>query len=617
MHHRRAQVLSALIVACALMLPSCSEPAGPGREAVTIAVDTAFVSALETISLRVTGARAGDSFVAQIDLSGTTRFAESDLIEVPVFERDGVLTLAAPNLDVADRTSATRRYDLRVRRGSDDVTSNSVMLLQRTPPATMPTSGLPTGILDLVLRGLFSTSDARMAQMGSKLGLSIVFDTAESMGHDTAPLDEMAVAVLDALFDPAESVLPASIDRAVLGPIRDGMARVGACLEDLMSETSGSLAGAAAMCSTTDLDAALRVVWEGSAGSIVDVFERLARVANTGASLLTRPLSGATQVTEVLAHRAYLSNLVQRSGTLALYANEYGRTNDLTPFVEYGLREGTRVYLVGQLDDFTHVLYDFLNGDQLLDHVADLTPDLRQDAITLEEELTTAVETFLEDQNTNPDIYGGTDDVPGIDEELEWIAEGCASPEDLVLPDVTCARFLEGLEDPEIYARFVPMMLQLSDHLEYVAGPPCTLDPELLTCKAALEAAEDLMDDLAALFNERGIERTCTEAYAAFDSSDPRFETCIHSSLVVASNGPVSCNAGSYAASSRGLDVGDAHVCVLYSRDYFQPDGTCREGYRETFFAEERRCRWSGLSDAEEVAFTIDKESGRRTTLIR
>ena len=594
--------------------PEASEPT------FAITADAVHVSPFETVGLGIAGAGADVTFMGELDLSGTARFADGDVIEMPLFLRGGMLMLGAPDVDVVDRAYATNRYDVRIRRSSDGAVSNSVGFEQREPPGPAAAAGVPTGTLDLVLNGLFATSDTRMARLGTRLGLSTVFDAATSLGHDTAALDRMATSILSELFDADGAAASASVDRALLGPIRDGMARIGSCLEDLMGEAGGFLAGAATLCSTDDLDAALRVVWEGSAGSITDVFDRLARVANTGASMLTRPFSHVTNVTDGLVHRAYLSNVVQRSGTLALYSNEYGRTNDLAPFLDYVVREVTRDYLTSHLDDFTHVLYDFIDGDRLLDYVIDLDFGARQHIVTLEGELTTSIEDFLLDQIVNPGVYGGDpDDVSGIDEVTEWIPGTCPMPDEEFLAGVgvTCAQIEKGLEDPVKVERYLLLLFELLDVLEFLSGPLCELDPHSLMCEIARETLIATAEEIIALFADVDVDFACSNRYASFDSSDPRFVTCIHGSLVVEAPSPGVCSPGSYVATSRGLDVGREHVCVLYSRDYFQADGTCREGYRETFFDSVRRCRWSGLADREDAAYAVDTVSGRRATIVR
>jgi hypothetical protein len=100
-----------------------------------------------------------------------------------------------------------------------------------------------------------------------------------------------------------------------------------------------------------------------------------------------------------------------------------------------------------------------------------------------------------------------------------------------------------------------------------------------------------------------------------FPGSVEQTVSCIYRSLLDAASGE-SCPTGSTLAEARGIDVGDAFVGVIYSRDFIQRGGTCREGYSLVEYLGTERCRWNGLSTREVAAYSLDKRTGVRITAL-
>ena len=98
------------------------------------------------------------------------------------------------------------------------------------------------------------------------------------------------------------------------------------------------------------------------------------------------------------------------------------------------------------------------------------------------------------------------------------------------------------------------------------------------------EAIEDLEgvylgeeEPLDAIGNDPGrgvvVATNCEPGYEEFPIDDET-STCVFESLV-----EPACYAGSRRV--RRPDLGGADVCLYYSLDFFQPDGSCRQNYEE------------------------------------
>ena len=55
-------------------------------------------------------------------------------------------------------------------------------------------------------------------------------------------------------------------------------------------------------------------------------------------------------------------------------------------------------------------------------------------------------------------------------------------------------------------------------------------------------------------------------------------------------------------------DLGGADVCLYYSLDFFQSDGSCRENYDRVYFAGRWTCRWAELGASRAAWYTLQDE---------
>ena len=95
---------------------------------------------------------------------------------------------------------------------------------------------------------------------------------------------------------------------------------------------------------------------------------------------------------------------------------------------------------------------------------------------------------------------------------------------------------------------------------------------------------------------------TCSSGYEEF-LVDDKTSTCVWNSLV-----EWNCYAGSRQVSHP--DLGGVSVCLYYSLDFPQPDGTCRENYAKVTFQGRETCRWAELGTDKAAWYTLEKVSG-------
>ena len=96
------------------------------------------------------------------------------------------------------------------------------------------------------------------------------------------------------------------------------------------------------------------------------------------------------------------------------------------------------------------------------------------------------------------------------------------------------------------------------------------------------------------------VASSCAAGYREFVIEEGKLSTCVFESLV-----EPRCHAGSRRVQEP--DLGGANVCLYYSLDFFQPNGTCRENYAAVDFNGRRTCRWAELGPEQAAWYTLYK----------
>ena len=115
-------------------------------------------------------------------------------------------------------------------------------------------------------------------------------------------------------------------------------------------------------------------------------------------------------------------------------------------------------------------------------------------------------------------------------------------------------------------------------------------------------------EPLDAMRNDSGGDREvasrCEAGYEEF-SIDDNTSTCVFASLMERN-----CYAGSRRVSTPDLGQSGANVCLYYSLDFFQANGTCRQNYAKVRFKGRETCRWAALGASKRAWYTLYKPPG-------
>jgi hypothetical protein len=119
-----------------------------------------------------------------------------------------------------------------------------------------------------------------------------------------------------------------------------------------------------------------------------------------------------------------------------------------------------------------------------------------------------------------------------------------------------------------------------------------------------------VQEQMTDLLNYGSQDFHCDGGYGEYNASDGATRTCIFAAL--AYTAPAACYAGSRPSP---FDTGSTSVCVYYSRDYIQSDGSCRTNYSLVAFNGRNTCRWSTLPLAQPAIYSVDIATGDRVVL--
>ena len=536
-------------------------PRGAGDMAAgfeVVAEGPSTVRPLQTIQLAVPEGLAESHYQVLMDLSGTGAFDEDDTIEV-----DGITTdedkilFASPLTQILSDENTSRAFAVRVRRAADRQVSNVLDFFVEDLTIPAQSSGYPTTALEVVLKSLYLSVDDPLLNLGApsiQPGLSV--ESAWRLDLDTALPDVQAEAML-------QSLLGVSVAEWVASNRPRSAA---ADAPDTPFAVTGS-----AYSSDNGL-AARDLPWQCS------VARRVCEVFQEKLQCLGRAITAFGGSREVDADHCADARFGLEIGE-AFEESTAKIATWLTAGRQFGGRLVRKLIdrkaierlwisntMLKPLSDASKTLRVLAEGES---DISARVRDLVQDGSGLLKTTKRGARKIYENlRSLNQDL---TEDTPELISEAERDF-GSRSRDD---------------DEREAFWSNV----HESDRLRREADGIDDLEGVYTGETAPLDAIGDNPGVGVAVAN------ACASGYEEFPI-DGETSTCVFRSLV-----EPNCYAGSRRV--RDPDLGGADVCLYYSLDFFQPNGTCRQNYDRVYFQERWTCRWDELEAHEPAWYTL------------
>lgn len=607
-------------------------PKTPSTPSLTVSSDHTATVPYDVLTLTLSSApQVEDMYQVQFDISGQNMFSPSTTVSVPAIVQNGMLLVAVPPATPEAPNSATHTIGLRVTSLSRQQTSSVVTLEVQTPDISAAVRGRPTVALQLLLKALYINSNSRLKSAASTVNLTRLWDDVAALGEDTTGLDQHAEGILRGVFGVSAVESPSvtgSATRTVAlesrSLIPDFFSNTFKCITSL-DFRSGTREEADRCFSTALQDVSHDVI-----GTIENLEGKLAAIANVGISVVGRSSALGQYLTRFIA-ASEITEYTSIAGK-AVLSLEAG---DVKTPINDAVKRAFYHAITDGLDENAQALLNLVDAPDVTDAIVDKALEQRNVLLDLGDQLLQDVSGTLDDlhsrsadfdgsskpkdgQTTVP-LPGGTGSITIPDNTDP--GSFCTSTPDVATGfaslGIDCTQFISAVMDPQFFHTVLePLFADLNALLPQVTQA-CGAQGEFIdspACEAALQEYQDSFDQLVQASKQYG-NATCQGSYATFPSSVENTVSCIHRSLLDSPNGE-HCPAGSTPAEERGIDVGDAFVCVIYSRDFIQPGSTCRQGYSLVEYLGTNRCRWDGLSTGEVAAYSLDKRTGERTTVL-
>jgi hypothetical protein len=644
---------------------------------IELSIDPSPASQIQNLSQNGTSAAlsvSGPTFTVEIDLEGEGTFKADKTIEAPALVSGDKLIVAAP-MQAFVKTEAILdpTFAIRVIRKADNAISNTIYLTEERTHVPSELRGIPSTALDLVFKAIYQELDDTLATESSGMRPGVLFDDLNVLGLDTSLLDEQADAIMTALFGVSVvdqlsgvSIAANNDERTVdeeshhaigggnidfstseidiqnaaktlksFSQIKGAFERIISCMDyNIQNFLDLSYEDAGEACWTTSINAIRGDFIDG----LSDIQGKVALFAGTVSSLAnlgTKTFVGG--YSERLGRSAAMGRYTTTGAKIALTLPTINSDPDQNS--EYILDQLTStgksiIYeeLTKDIPEAGQLYLEILGAPDLLSDTIDRTAEEVAALRNLEgslEKLRIGGQRFLQ----FPQLFGGQEDsepapiyIPNIG-NIDVLADGpnaadvCASNPELswamTIGFASCEEFIEPFLDQRY---FVSTLLPTLEAIQSVATPEqllsCANDTNDITpqCEQWFNDIsllnDQLIDSLLAYANE---DFHCDSGYSEYEAGTSNTLTCIHESLDYVPSG-ANCYDGSRP--SGGFDVGNANICVYYSRDYFQEPGHyCRENYQEVFFLGQNRCRWSGLPPNSVAAYSKNRTTGDTMTL--
>ena len=651
--YRAVAALQLLLFAGAALLVGCGGGGGsggggnpsPDPQGFTIKANAATFEPLARIELTPgTGANAAEGYTIQMDVSGTAGFSAADTITVPGLVQEGVVIASTPVLEMAKGSRAAQvptSFSIRLSRSSDGATSQPLQLAYDKLSIPVGRRGAPTTLLRTAFKALFVESGGVLATRAASMKPGQLVTATAALSPDESIADIQAEAMLRQVFgySTIDKPLPASSAAGSRGAVRrqalgltdgfkSGLDKIFGCMNSQIDAIGGAYGEASAF---NCFDVARRAVRDDFITNISNLQSRLASGAAVMTSLVRRGIPGfAGSYVERMVFSAELTETLVDGAQVALtlpdVEGDPGAASDfafekLTQIAKRKLYD----HVTGNLDDVAQHALNVVNAPDAFES-SDLT-GLSLDKLR---ELGDKLSALPSDSQRMEDLageFGGAAPTPTeipfgfgsipVTGDTPTVASICAAyPElDGQLASAglgSCESYLKPFFDPVYMQTVLAPILAQATEADIAQLQACASTPDTPACEALIAKYIAMGDQLlAAVSSYQSKTYSCDGGYTSFENSYGSL-TCVFGPLVASKSGG-SCVPGSNVAP---FDVGDSSVCVYYSRDYVQPNRTCRQNYSLVTFQGHETCRWTGLGLSQPAAYSVNVDTGDRATLV-
>ena len=577
-----------------------------------VAGGPATVRPLQTIHLAVLGGLGDSDYTVLMDLSGTGDFPAEETAEIEgLTTDDDRILFASPLTQVLPEANTSHRIAVRVRREADRATSNVLRYSIDDISSVAGPPGFPTMVFEAIQKSLYATVDDPLLNLeAASIQPGLVTWSAAQLGVDTRFSDVLAEAFMQSLFG-------APVTETAPGPVAPASAA------DPGARHAIQLLSASAPAPATDpgTDYHASQVLSVSTDSESDD-----RVQSLLCDLLD-PLGICGAVRKVLSRVEKFNNDPQ-------YRCDTGDSFDQAECLAKRPKAVQKVY-EGVVSDVGRGIVDGVTnaginvaGGVVAGKLASagkgkIIRDLRKNkgdeaaerALKGMHDITT-VKKYVEH---GVKAYRVAKAI-GEDGETERSSSGRDFDETGRMTRQGLQRNFQSLKS--VVQSWKRNIEELIPEVEKNFAAVPDLDDDVRELFSVLmndigrqTRAAETLDDLKGVYEEeqdpndaigndpgRGVAvaANCRPGYREFPLEDGKLSTCVVESLV-----EEGCYKGSRQPSD--VDLGGSEVCLYYSRDFLQPDGSCRENYKRVNFQGQWTCRWAELATDQPHYYTLEK----------
>ena len=570
------------------------------------------VRPLETISLAVPRGLGDSDYTVLLDLSGTGDFATEDTIEVEgLTTEDDRILFASPLTQILPEANTSHRIAVRVRREADRATSNVVRYSIDEIASVAGPPGFATMVFEAIQKSLYSTADDPLLNLeAASIQPGLVTWSAAQLGVDTTFSDVLAEAFMQSLFGaPVTEIAPGAVAPA--------------SATDPVARHAGQLLSAFAPEPAIDPGANY---FAGQVPSVSEDPGSDEKVQSLFCEFLD-PLDICSTVKKMLSRVEEFNNDPQ-------YRCDTGDSFDQAECLVkrrkavQKVREGVvsdagRGIVDGVTNAGISAVGGVVAGKLVSAGKGKIIRDLRkregdeaaEKALKGMHNITTAkkyaehgVKAYqvakalgkdgeTERSNSGRDIdKSGQMTKQGLQRNfqvLKSVVQSWKRNIEELIPRVE--KYFSSVPNPDDNVR--ELFSVLMNDIARQTRKAETLDD----LKGVYEEEQDPRD---AIGNDPGrgvaVADKCRPGYREFPLEEGKLSTCVVESLI-----EEGCYKGSRQPSD--VDLGGSGVCLYYSRDYVQPDGSCRENYKRVYFQGQWTCRWAELATDQPHYYTLEK----------
>ena len=524
---------------------------------VIAASGSRVVRPLHTISLNVPGGLGESDYLVFMDLSGTGRFHEDDTVEVEGFttNREEIL-FASPLTQTFPETNTSHGLAVRVKRITDGQVSNVLHYSIEAISIPSHLSGYSSIALDVILKSLYTSADDLLLNAEApSIQLGTTVAAARALGLDTELSDVYSEAILQSLFGVSvtEWAQTAKASTAIThrSDTRLGEGSKQNLTHFLTTEFSKD----------DQVDSALMQVGRCVSDAITRISSDsgndepdTCNVREIGGKMLEGVAERTNRFTAFIMKlpRKFISRFVPKSSLQAVY--------NVNAVTERTVQSMKAVRALNELPDVI---------DSGRDFVEDATGKLRLTREGLAKNFGSGLGA----------AKGMVRLVPGLLQQ----AQEDAAHENFGVEERNA--FWTIANESDRRQREIDAVERLED---------------VYTGEETPQEAVVRNPDLGSSVVGNG----CKAGYREF-VVDADTSTCVFESLV---------EPNCYAGSRKVPGLAGVDVCLYFSLDFFQPDGSCRENYSRVRYQGRWTCRWKELGPNEPawyVLFQVPDDGGR------